>query len=192
MPSGKTHDRVTLWSLPWLVGISFGITRSGELTLILAGGYLFSGLMFGPDLDIYSVQYKRWGILRHIWLPYQKTLRHRSKLSHGLIVGTVLRVVYLLTLVALIGALGVAIAQLVVGFAWNWQDFATNVKTGLIRYRIEAIALFIGLELGAVSHILADIIGSQYKRLQRRKSKPKKAQTRRKTQRKTGRNSRSR
>lgn len=185
MPSGKTHDRVTLWSLPWLVGVSFGVTRSGELTLILAGGYLFSGLMFGPDLDIYSVQYKRWGILRHIWLPYQKTLRHRSKLSHGLIVGTVLRVMYLLTLVALIGALGVAIAQLVLGFAWNWQDFATNVKMGLIRYRVEAIALFVGLELGAISHILADIIGSRYKRLQRRKSKPK-------TKRKTGRNSRSR
>ncbi|MEC4851759.1 MAG: metal-binding protein, partial [Jaaginema sp. PMC 1079.18] len=97
MPSGKTHDRVTLWSLPWLVGGSFIVTRSGELTLLVAGGYLFSGLMFGPDLDIHSVQYKRWGVFRPLWLPYQKALRHRSKLSHGVLIGTVLRVVYLLT-----------------------------------------------------------------------------------------------
>ncbi len=29
--------------------------------------------MFGPDLDIYSVQFQRWGFLRWIWLPYQKS-----------------------------------------------------------------------------------------------------------------------
>ena len=64
MPSGITHDRITLWTLPWIAGIGYGITHNGELTLILAGGFLFSGLMFGPDLDIHSIQYKRWGVFK--------------------------------------------------------------------------------------------------------------------------------
>ena len=66
MPSGQIHDRITLWSLPWIVVVSLLVTRNGSLTLILAGGFLFSGLMFGPDLDIHSIQFKRWGILGFI------------------------------------------------------------------------------------------------------------------------------
>ena len=88
MPSGITHDRITLWTLPWIVGITYGFTRNGEVTLILSGGFLFSGLMFGPDLDIHSIQYKRWGLFKGIWLPYRNLFRHRSLFSHGLIIGS--------------------------------------------------------------------------------------------------------
>jgi len=95
MPSGRTHDRITLWTLPLVSGIAYFLTQSGKLALILAGGFLFSGLMFGPDLDIHSVQYKRWGWLRWIWIPYRSAIRHRSHFSHGLIIGTFLRWVYL-------------------------------------------------------------------------------------------------
>lgn len=72
MPSGRTHDRITLWALPFVTGVAFWQTKSGHLTLLITGGFLFGGLMFGPDLDIYSRQYQRWGFLRFIWLPYQK------------------------------------------------------------------------------------------------------------------------
>ncbi len=168
MPSGRTHDRITLWSLPWVGGLTFFLTRDGELTLIVAGAFLFSGLMFGPDLDIYSVQFKRWGMLRWIWLPYQNIIRHRSGLSHGLIIGTIIRILYLLSLLALIGVLGVAVAQSIWGFDWNWQQFAQTGFQKISRdYRREAIALFLGLELGALSHSLSDCLGSVYKRLQR-------------------------
>ncbi|MGH2414915.1 MAG: DUF2227 family putative metal-binding protein, partial [Microcystaceae cyanobacterium] len=44
MPSGRTHDRITLWSLPWIGGISLLLTHDGEITLIIAGAFLFSGL----------------------------------------------------------------------------------------------------------------------------------------------------
>ena len=96
MPSGVVHDRITIWILPWVVGITYCLTRSAELTLILAGGYLFSGMMFGPDLDIRSIQYKRWGIIRGIWLPYRRFLRHRSAWSHGFLLGTFVRLIYFL------------------------------------------------------------------------------------------------
>lgn len=172
MPSGRTHDRITLWGLPWIVAFSYLLTRQGELTLFVAGAYLFSALMFGPDLDIYSVQYKRWGVLRWIWLPYQRFLSHRSKLSHGFAIGTALRVLYLLVCLFLAAIPAVAIAQLIVGFNWNWQHFISQAIQVIIQdYRKEAIALAIGLELGAMSHSLGDWLGSTYKKWQKQRSR---------------------
>jgi uncharacterized metal-binding protein len=165
MPSGRTHDRITLWLLPWIVLISYIITRNAELTLLCSSGFFFSGLMFGPDLDLYSVQFKRWGILRYLWLPYQKLLHHRSFFSHGFIIGTVVRVIYLLLWLFIFSSLLIAILQLIIGFDLNWQTF-TIEQFNLItkKYKIQAIAIFLGLELGAMSHYLSDWIGSILKK----------------------------
>ena len=168
MPSGKTHDRITLWLSPWITGIAFLLTRDGDLTLIVGASFLFSGLMFGPDLDIYSVQFKRWGKLRWIWLPYQKSLSHRSYLSHGPLIGTIIRLLYLLSLITIFAMLGVAIMQLFWGFDWNWQKFAQQMLISIREnYRQEAIAVFLGLELGAMSHSLSDFTDSTYKHYQK-------------------------
>ncbi|MGB7275313.1 MAG: metal-binding protein, partial [Geitlerinemataceae cyanobacterium] len=159
MPSGHTHDRVTLWSLPVVAGLTFNQTRSSNLTLLVAGGFLLGGLMFGPDLDIYSRQYQRWGVLRWIWLPYQKSLHHRSLLSHGPLLGTTIRLVYFAIWVALLGTIGIgvwaAIRQMS-GDAQNWQTLAARDIDGTIAWiersrkihLSEWLALFIGLELG--------------------------------------------
>ena len=177
MPSGRVHDRITLWSLPWVVGLTLFLTRKGSIALIVASAFLFSGLMFGPDLDIASVQTKRWGKLRPLWYPYQKLLRHRSFLSHGLLIGTTLRLLYLLSFLAIIAFLGVALAQLW-GFEWHWQQLITHSSELIIKYPQEAIALFLGLELGAIAHSGSDWITSTYKRYQ--KSKRKQTSRRRK------------
>lgn len=171
MPSGQTHDRITLWSLPIVASSTYLLTRSSDRTLIVAGAFLFSGLMFGPDLDIYSVQYKRWGLLRWLWIPYQKTLKHRSLLSHGLIIGTTVRLLYLAFWLSLLGIFVVGIAEVWGDVSWNWQLGAQLAK----KYIYELLALFIGLELGAISHILSDRIGSFAKR--RRRNKIKKSTT---------------
>lgn len=170
MPSGKTHDRITLWGLPWVVLLSLFGTRNATLALIISGMYLFGGLMFGPDLDIYSIQYKRWGWLRWLWLPYQKSLRHRSKLSHGFLVGTTLRLVYFLTVLLIVGMIGVAIAQLIWGFTWNWQAAGQETWLWLGENRDRCLAIFVGLELGAMSHALADAIGSRRKQWQKQQA----------------------
>ena len=177
MPSGTTHDRITLWTLPWIASATYGLTHNGDLTLLLSGGFLFSGLMFGPDLDIRSIQCKRWGILRGIWTPYRRLLRHRSFFSHGLIVGTCIRVLYLFLFIAWIAIFVVGLAQLFFGFNWNWQDFVRSQFHLLThdRHR-ETIALFCGLELGAMSHSISDWIGSN------RKKRLKKKQLKTKTQ----------
>ncbi|MDZ8077702.1 MAG: metal-binding protein [Nostoc sp. DcaGUA01] len=167
MPSGRTHDRITLYALPFVAGVTFWQTRSSNATLLVAGGFLFGGLMFGPDLDIYSVQFQRWGFLRWIWLPYQKSLRHRSFLSHGPIIGTTLRIIYLGCLLAILAIFILVIAQKLWNFSFTLQDLGGTIGRSLLDYDTEYVALFLGLELGAMSHSLSDWSGSAYKRFQK-------------------------
>ncbi len=172
MPSGRTHDRITLVSLPPLALFGLMVTGRGEWIVWFSGAYLFSGLMFGPDLDIYSLQYKRWGLIRWIWLPYQGFLKHRSFFSHGFIVGTVIRIIYLSSIIFMVAIFAVTIAQLILGFDWNWNIFAQN-QINLIKnqYIDLAIACFVGLELGAMSHSISDYLVSDFKKSQKKAKK---------------------
>ncbi|MBE9227085.1 metal-binding protein [Phormidium sp. LEGE 05292] len=170
MPSGRTHDRITLWILPVVAVLTFGQTQSGILTLLVSGGFLFGGLMFGPDLDIYSRQYQRWGFLRWIWIPYQKSLRHRSFLSHGPIIGTALRSLYLSLWIILLGGLVIFIAELSGVETTDWKTSTKLALASVSQHKAEGIALFLGLELGAMSHSLSDWGGSAVKRFKSSKS----------------------
>ncbi len=157
MPSGKIHDRITWMCLPGVVVGGLVVTRDVVLTLCSSVAFMFSGLMFGPDLDIYSLQYKRWGFLRVIWLPYQRLLKHRSFFSHGILIGTMGRIVYLTSVVVVLGVLLGIVGRLIVGVSWDWgwlREGYTRVKED---YWQEGIAVFLGLELGAMSHYLADL-----------------------------------
>ena len=178
MPAGKTHDKITLWLTPLIIGGGFWITRNDRLTLLLAIAFGFSGLMFGPDLDIHSCQYKRWGWLRWIWLPYRAMLRHRSPFSHGFLIGTVLRLLY-------VGLFGLAIALVGIGGLWLWHRgkvtffHQTRDWQGLLawgrQYQGELLASFIGLELGAMSHSVCDWTGSWFKKQGGKRRSPKSA-----------------
>ncbi len=165
-----------------MAGATFGQTQSASLTLFLSGGYLFSGLMFGPDLDTYSRQYQRWGMVRWLWLPYRSSMRHRAFLSHGPVVGTIVRLVYLLIwLIALLGVIALvsAIAYATIGELEKWTQFSQQyVAFGqdllgkLAQHHMpEAIALFLGMELGAMSHSCSDWFGSALKRQVKRHTK---------------------
>jgi uncharacterized metal-binding protein len=164
MPSGVTHDRITLISLPIVSGLTLWVSHSASITLSLAGSFLFSGLMFGPDLDIYSVQFKRWGILRWIWRPYQKSMRHRSWLSHGPIVGTLLRLVYLSGWMVLLGIIWNWVATINHWSFWSWQQIQTQIQPFAREHFWQGIAILVGLELGSLSHTWSDTIGSTWKK----------------------------
>lgn len=186
MPSGRTHDSITLWSLPLIAGLSLVCTQDGSLALVTSGGFLFSGLMFGPDLDIHSKQYRRWGWLRWIWLPYRRSLRHRSLWSHGFLVGTIVRLLYLVSwILLLMGSVIVVGAFIAYGQGQSEQWYALvqqqilsigqRVGQVFVAYPVHAIALGVGLELGAMSHSMSDWLGSAYKRLSkadRKKHRP--------------------
>ncbi len=74
MPSGKNHDRITWICLPIIIVISLVIFQKLDIAVIMGVAFVFSGLMFGPDLDIYSIQYKRWGWLKLFGFPIRKIL----------------------------------------------------------------------------------------------------------------------
>jgi uncharacterized metal-binding protein len=179
MPSGRTHDRITLWTVPLVLGITYFLTQSGKFALILAGSFLFSGLMFGPDLDIYSVQYKRWGWFRWIWIPYRSAIRHRSNLSHGLIIGTILRLLYISLIILILSGM-IAVIAYFFGYV-NFQSVINSQKPFPVwnqTYTQALLALIIGLELGAMSHSISDSIGSAYKKNKTQKKRSRSAAVR--------------
>jgi uncharacterized metal-binding protein len=189
MPSGQTHDRITLWTLPVAAGLTLAVTHSSTLTLIVSGGFLFSGLMLGPDLDVRSVQFKRWGWLRWIWIPYRGSLRHRSPYSHAPVTGTVVRVAYLLLWLGLIGFVSLTIANELLQLGWTWEEIAGVMRRSLHHYWLYWIALAVGLELGALSHYLADWGISTHKQVQKKGWKaifPKPQQPKKGTRKKAG------
>lgn len=164
MPAGRTHDRITLWSLPWVAGLTYAATRQSTATLLISAGFLFGGLMLGPDLDIHSIHYKRWGWLRWIWLPYRGSMKHRSPWSHAPITGTTVRVIYLLAWLGMFGFAAIAIFNEIWQFGWTWDEIGTTLTRSLWQQRFEAIAFVMGLELGAFSHYTADWWVSSQKR----------------------------
>ena len=175
MPSGQTHDRITLWTLPCIGGLTYLLTRSAELTLIGSSAFLFSGLMFGPDLDINSRQYQRWGIFRCLWLPYRSLIHHRSCLSHGFLIGTIVRLLYLLSWSGLVVGVGWVTASLFGDSSIRWQTIDPDqAKLWWEQYQYQAIALFLGLELGAMSHSLSDWLVSTYQSWQKKGKKSNK------------------
>src|SRR5580765_6344741 len=102
MPSGKTHDAITfLLAIP-AFAVSYSVTRSMTASAVAFVAFVFGGLMFGPDLDTVSKQYSRWFIFRFLWFPYRHFFKHRSRFSHGLIFGALIRVVYFLGTVTLL------------------------------------------------------------------------------------------
>ena len=151
-----------------MAGLTFGHTQSSNLTLLVSGSFLVGGLMFGPDLDIYSCQYQRWGWFKFIWLPYQKSLRHRSVWSHGPLIGTALRILYLAIWIAVVGVLGLTVAEKIGNLAGNWQEVVFGYGRSILEHYIEFLAIYIGLELGAMSHYLSDWGGSAYKRFKKK------------------------
>ncbi len=167
MPSGKTHDRITFWSFPAVAGLTLWRTQSAPLTLALLAGFLFGALMLGPDLDTRSLHYQRWGSMRWIWIPYRGSMRHRSPLSHWPIVGTVVRVVYVLVWAVLLCLGSLALVNEVFQLGWTWNEIGTLIGRSLRTHASACWMVIIGLEVGALSHYLADWGVSTAKRVRR-------------------------
>src|SRR3954463_9455939 len=107
MPSGKTHDLVTLALAAPTFAAAWGLTGSLTLSAAATAATVFGGLMFGPDLDIQSRQYTRWGVFRFLWFPYKVVFKHRSRWSHGIVFGTLIRVLYFTGVLALLVSAGI-------------------------------------------------------------------------------------
>ncbi len=167
MPSGKTHDAITfLLAAPTFAAVWKLTEQNVSIASIVTIAFVFGGLMFGPDLDTCSTQYTRWSIFRFLWYPYQAFFAHRSRWSHGLLFGTLFRVVYFMGVLTLLGFLSIYIYR--AAFGGNAASLTELTKTWtLIGEFVRAsigehtfLSVFIGLWLGAASHTFTDIAGS--------------------------------
>jgi uncharacterized metal-binding protein len=101
-----------------------------------------------------------------LWYPYQAFFAHRSRWSHGLLFGTLFRIVYFMGVLTLFGFLLIYIYR--TAFGGNASNLMEFTKTWtligeFVRARIGEhtfLSVFIGLWLGAASHTFTDIAGS--------------------------------
>jgi uncharacterized metal-binding protein len=147
MSSGNTHDNITLFITPVLFGA--GYFYFGMYSLYIAISFLFSGMMFNGDLDINSQVYKRWLLLKWIWLPYRK-FGHRSIWTHGPIIGTLVRLTWIL------------MPLLSIIYFFGWID---KIQPFILAHHFEIVLVLIGLELGNLSHSIMDLFSTKINRI---------------------------
>lgn len=139
MASGKNHDKSIYFTSP-IVAIAASYHAGIELGLITGVAHHIGGLFLSPDLDLQSRPFKRWGFLKILWIPYQHFIpRHRHWLSHGVLVGSAIRLVYLASW----------LSPVMLAFP---QSLWRLDSVGMAR----AIAIFVGVELSAINHLVLD------------------------------------
>jgi len=174
MPSGKTHEKINLLSLSitvYVVTALFSYLQFGWNGLFLSLdffiAYLFGTYYLSPDLDLKSRPYFRWGWLRFIWIPYQKTFAHRSIWTHGIIIGDIIRIVYISLLIF------IPYSLLIVALNFDNQQIFNSLHHILTKHASYFWMFGIGLCFASFLHIVADHIGSAVKKRKKQKNKRK-------------------
>ncbi|AWC34577.1 metal-binding protein [Bacillus cytotoxicus] len=160
MPSGKTHTKINLLSLPIVLFllISYGLTNF-DFLLTFAIGFLVGTFFLTPDLDIHSSAYNKWGLLRIFWYPYQCIMPHRSFLTHTIIIGDLIRILYMLLVFSPL--LYIVNRTVLDG---KLVDMAKEHEVGLITFVLGVIA-------ASTLHIIADQFNTRRRKLMRRKKR---------------------
>ena len=146
MPSGRTHADISIV----IAGLTYTyLIRQNEppvLAITTALGIIM-GILITPDLDVKGTRADRivrtrigtlpaimWGIL---WNPYSKLIPHRSVMSHGIIIGTAIRLIYIsvpLLLFGLFPTPGPILTRIIIGifisdnFHIGADFFVTGIK----------------------------------------------------------------
>jgi uncharacterized metal-binding protein len=96
--------------------------------------------MFNGDLDTNSRPYNRWWLFKMIWIPYQLMFDHRSIFTHGLIIGTIIRILY------------IGLIPFIIILVKEDVQIITSINLSIW------ILIFIGLESGSAIHTISDRI----------------------------------
>jgi uncharacterized metal-binding protein len=174
VPGYRVHDFLTVAAAAALVPAYYALAPrpDGWSAAILSGSCLLSGLLFSPDLDVRSQPRRRWGRAGAIWWLYEQAVPHRSRLSHGTVMGPILRLVYFVTVAYL----------LVWGLLWAVKQWVMPLdRNGLVRGWRGELYLFaerhpgwlylalLGYFLGALTHTIADVAWSAVRPRRRRR-----------------------
>ncbi len=110
MASGEMHVKATVVLAAPAAALALGIGAGLGDALMCSAGVL-AGIVLSPDLDLDQRTRSEYIVSRYMgrivgflwilfWLPYAKLISHRSPLSHWPVLGTMLRIVYILALVS--------------------------------------------------------------------------------------------
>lgn len=169
MPNAPTHDFITLVTAAGanLAYFTLAPHPDTRLAVLFTASYVFAGYACAGDLDLKSTEYKRWGRLRWLWLPYQKLVPHRSWVSHGLILGGVIRLLYLAIVCTLLLWAGLWIYGRYVSHVnpdaltrAHWQSLLSLSHA----HPLSTLALVSGFILAGTTHTLADTVFTFCKR----------------------------
>lgn len=173
MPSGKVHQRVNEAALvlgtPMAFALAWYATRDVQMACEVAA-YALAGMSFGtyfadPDLDHDHItrteaRIRRWPVVGlplylafvAFWYPYAKQTRHRG-LSHRPIIGTLLRLGYILLVFTLVNAIG---RWIIFGAPKGWDDLLFALIAWIARHPAQAGPWIAGECLADILHVLTD------------------------------------
>jgi len=162
MPGAHTHDMITVVSGVALAPVWWIVSPDHAMATVLTitAAHMLSGLLFSCDLDVDSREYRRWGPLRLIWWPYKEAIPHRSWLSHGLVIGPLLRLAYF-------GLIVYGLLWLVLhatGNADTWAAVLRSFRQMLRENSGQTYAFLWGFITGGAAHSIPDWITTGTKR----------------------------
>jgi uncharacterized metal-binding protein len=96
MPGGKVHSAATLVTAGMTAPILYyRVVPTSEIALMTAG--MLATLVINPDLDLNRKRPRGIAVVWWLfWWPYSKMVGHRSPISHFPIMGTIIRIIYIL------------------------------------------------------------------------------------------------
>lgn len=97
MPNHTTHEYVGIACTPAIIAACVYTQQSIPITAITTVCYIFSTYYLSPDLDhdVGAASYRRWGILRFLWYPYKRLIKHRSWISHSGPLSATIKLLYI-------------------------------------------------------------------------------------------------
>lgn len=171
MPNAEVHDTISIAVGIPAITTTFLLLPTPEAA-IGSIGYVLSSFLLSPDLDLNSEPLHRWGWFKVIWQPYMRWVPHRSWFSHGPIIGTLTRISYLLAIPVALLFVTVYALPLLASLLnqpelnkWALHVNPCVAKQWCVVHKWYFAAGFIGLEAGAMVHILSDWISTAYIRI---------------------------
>lgn len=157
MPNDVTHRIINYIVLSIFIVINFyiGIEKDFKIIIIFMGSYVLGTEIFTPDLDIDSKPGQRLGILS---FPIRKLSKHRG-LGHNIFIGWLLKAIYILLILVIIGIILLMLAINSKVLPINSKVLPYDIYKILDYIDIKIIGAFlIGLFLSNGAHIIIDEI----------------------------------
>lgn len=160
MANGKAHEKINLFFLAAGIAIVMTLINRDWFFegIFVVLGYIIGTYLMNPDLDLRSRPYRRWGIFRFIWLPYQ-TFKHRSVWTHGYIISDLIRYAYLTVwYVIFVYVLSMFIDS-------TAKEILENSKILFSEYKTLLFSIVFGNMLSSIAHTMTDKTSSTIKKI---------------------------